>query len=461
MIKAEHKWQVLLVVCIGIFMSTLDGSILNIANPTIAQQFNIPMHVVQWVVTAYMLTITSTLLLFGRLGDRISSEKVYACGFFIFILGSFFCGISGSIISLVTSRVLQGFGASMLMATGMGIVSNTFPPSERGQALGITGAVVGLGNMTGPGLGGVLLAHYHWHLIFWINIPIGIIGILMARKCFSFTKPLNPPQGYHLAGNLLFGLSIISLLLSLSSQQGLSLVLLPISVGLFILFYYLDSRASYPMLDFELFRSKPFVHGNLMAMTVYITQTSIFFLFPFFLEEMLNYTPAMSGAMMTIPPVAMALTAPLAGYLSDRTGSRRILIISFLLLASSYILFSQINLHSSRAYICLALALLGVGMGMFGSPNNSSIFANIPREKAGYTGGFIATVRNLSFAMGITCSVGLFGLIHTRTSQYLAYPFSYIIASNRVYLIGAVIVSIGLILALLKPSEEKNQELSA
>lgn len=460
MIQPEHKWQVLLVVCIGIFMSTLDGSILNIANPTIAQYFDIPMHLVQWVVTAYMLTITATLLLFGRLGDRISNEKVYAGGFLIFVLGSLLCGIAPSILLLIVFRIIQAFGASMLMATGMGIVSNTFPAHERGQALGITGAIVGLGNMTGPGLGGLLLAHYNWHIIFWINIPVGLFGVFLAQKCFTYTTPSDSHDGYHVKGNILFALSVIMLLLSLG-QQSLSLPLLLTAVLVFVVFFYTDRLASPSMLDYDLFRSKPFVRGNLMASTVYLTQQSVFFLFPFFLEKMMHYTPAMSGALMTIPPVAMALTAPLAGTLSDHVGSRRILIISFLLQTSAYLLFSQLDLFSSRAYCCLALILLGVGMGMFGSPNNSTIFANIPKEKAGYTGGFIATVRNLSFALGVTCSVGLFRLLYKLNATYTDPTTAYLQASNRVYLVAAGFAVLGLIMALMKSSTEKSSDFAA
>ena len=455
MIRPEHKWQVLLVVCIGIFMSTLDGSILNIANPTIAKYFDIPMHLVQWVVTAYMLTITATLLLFGRLGDQISNEKIYASGFLIFVIGSILCGIAPSITLLIIFRIVQAFGASMLMATGMGIVSNTFPDHERGQALGITGAVVGLGNMTGPGLGGLLLAHYNWHIIFWINVPVGLIGIFLAQKCFTFTTSSAPNDGYNIKGNILFALSVIMLLLSLG-HQNTSLLLLIAAVLIFIVFYYTDRQASPSMIDYDLFRSKPFVRGNLMASIVYLTQQSVFFLFPFFLEKMMHYTPAMSGALMTILPVAMALTAPLAGTLSDRVGSRRILIISFLLQASAYLLFSQLDLNSSRTYCCLALILLGIGMGMFGSPNNSTIFASVPKEKAGYTGGFIATVRNLSFALGVTGSVGLFRLIYSHTAAHTNPTTAYLQASNRVYLIAAGFAILGLIMAVIRSSTEKN-----
>ncbi|HCF49900.1 MAG TPA: MFS transporter, partial [Syntrophomonas sp.] len=148
------KWQVLTIVCLGIFMATLDGSILNIANPTIARSLGVDLQQIQWVVTAYMLAVTATLLFLGNLGDRIGSNKIYTAGFLGFTLGSLFCGMSDTLYSLIAARVFQALGASMLMATGIGIVSNSFPPEERGKALGFTGSVVGIGNMAGPALGG-------------------------------------------------------------------------------------------------------------------------------------------------------------------------------------------------------------------------------------------------------------------------------------------------------------------
>ncbi|HNX93474.1 MAG TPA: MFS transporter, partial [Syntrophomonas sp.] len=174
--KLEPKWQALLIVSIGIFMSTLDGSILNIANPSIAENLGVNMQQVQWIVTAYMLVVTASLIFFGRWGDKLGSDRIYSAGFLIFAAGSFLCSLSSSLILLIAFRIVQALGASMMMATGMGIISNTFPQEERGKALGLTGMVVGLGNMSGPGLGGFLVANYSWPVIFLINVPIGLIG---------------------------------------------------------------------------------------------------------------------------------------------------------------------------------------------------------------------------------------------------------------------------------------------
>ncbi|CFW97702.1 Tetracycline resistance protein TetB/drug resistance transporter [Syntrophomonas zehnderi OL-4] len=451
-LTTDHKWQSFWVVSIGIFMSTLDGSILNIANPTIAQSLQVNMQQVQWVVTAYMLIITATLIFWGRLGDQIGSTRIYRNGFLMFTIGSLLCSFSPSLTLLILSRLIQGIGASMMMATGIGIVANAFPAQERGKALGLTGTVVGIGNMTGPSLGGFLVAHYNWPIIFLINVPIGLLGFALATQYLfepaeAKTKPVL--TGHDLPGTLTFALAVSLLVYSLSTAPNIQITLFLVSLGLLPLFIYMEKRAPRPMLDLELFKIKEFVYGNAMAMVVYITQTSVFFLLPFYMELMLDFPASFSGLLMTIPPVTMALTAPLAGSLSDKVGSSKILSFSLALLSCSYIVFSSLSAEISLLKLISGLALLGLGMGMFGSPNNSSILGSIPKEKAGYGGGFIATVRNLSFALGIAGSVSIFSIILAASQRHLPYTSAYIQASHTIYLIAAGIAITGFIFSWL------------
>ena len=168
----KNKWINLVIVCMGILISSLDGSIINLANPTLAQAFKIGIDQVQWVVTVYLLVVTALMLFFGRLGDKIGSPTIFNYGFLIFTVGSLFCGVSNSFALLILSRVVQAVGASMLMATGLGIVATSFPIEQRGQALGLTVVAVGLGNMGGPSLGGVILSYLNWHYIFLKNVQV-------------------------------------------------------------------------------------------------------------------------------------------------------------------------------------------------------------------------------------------------------------------------------------------------
>lgn len=458
--KLNTKWQVLIIVCVGIFMSTLDGSILNIANPTIAESFSVSMKSVQWIVTAYMLVITATLLFFGKLGDKIGNHKIYTWGFLAFTAGSLTCSLAPALLWLISARVFQAFGASMMMATGMGIVSNTFPSNERGKALGLTGSIVGIGNMAGPSLGGLLVANFNWPIIFLINIPIGLMGFFLACKFLPEQPCDNSGKSYDVIGTVVFATAAIILILSLSFGQSINVSLLITGIMLFIIFYVYEKYAPTPVLDFQLFKIKAFVYGNLMGVASYISQTFVTFLMPFYLERLLHFSPAYSGILMTLTPISMAITAPLAGNLSDRIGSSRLTSVAFILLTSAHLIFSTLNQDSSIYTIAAGLLILGIGTGLFGSPNNSSILGSVPREKSGYTGGFISTVRNLSFTMGIAASVSIFTYFFTINSKHTSSALAYGIANRYVYLISAAITLSGLVISLVTSPARRQQKFS-
>lgn len=456
--RLEYKWQVLAIVCIGIFMSTLDGSILNIANPTIARSFNISLEQIQWIVTAYMLVITASLLFFGNLGDRAGSGKIFTYGFIVFTAGSFLCSTAGNLLMLIATRTIQALGASMMMATGIGIVSNVFPPHERGKALGLTGSVVGVGNMTGPALGGLLVANYDWNVIFLINVPVGLAGFFLALKYLDLAPTTIKEHGYDIAGTLLLALFIFLLMLALTTSTVISPILFGLALLVLAGFIWYESKNPYPLLNFTLFRVDKFVQGNMMGMAAYTSQTFVFFLLPFYLERIMGLSPAYSGLLMTIPPVIMMVLAPVAGFLSDRLGSSRLTTTAFIFMTAAYLLLSTVNVGSGPALIAAVLIILGSGMALFGSPNSSSVLGSVPPEKAGYAGGFISTVRNLSYCMGTAASVGIFTLLLTNQRQFLSYIPAYIKATHIVYWFGAGIACIGLLISLLNTSSLRKQD---
>lgn len=460
--KLESKWQALIIISIGIFMSTLDGSILNIANPSIAENLSVTMQQVQWIVTAYMLVVTASLILFGRLGDKLGSDRIYSSGFLIFSAGSFLCSLSTSLTSLITFRILQAIGASMMMATGMGIISNTFPKQERGKALGLTGMIVGLGNMTGPSLGGFLVANFSWPVIFLINVPIGLIGFFLALRFLPRQNRNTELLGHDLPGTILFILIIGLTIYGVANANNTNILLILLALLLIPAFCWFEKKSPQPILDFEMFKIKNFVYGTTMSFGIYITQMTVLFLLPFYFETIFKLTPSYSGLLMTITPICLAVTAPLAGTFSDKVGSRKILSLALFTAACAFVIFSTLNEQFDLTKLIAGLALLGIGMGMFGSPNNSSIFASVPREKAGYVGGFISTVRNLSFAVGTAGSVSVFYMVMNAAPKDMAYNNAYIHASHTVYMIAAAIAIAGLIFSLLTRlggnSEEDGQK---
>lgn len=456
--KIELKWRIFIVVAIGIFMSTLDGSILNIANPTIAQNFNVEIDDVKWVVTAYLLVITSTLIFFGRLGDQRGSNRIFTWGFLVFSLGSLGCSLSFTLPMLIGIRIFQGLGASMMMATGIGIVSNAFPDGERGRALGLTGTIVALGNMVGPSVGGLLLGSFEWPIIFLVNVPIGLLGFYFGYKLFPAEDIEDNNKGYDIRGTILLAMTVTALMLALNGSGTMNLILLAAAGLLLFFFCRWERKNSNPLLDFSLFKNRTFVNGNIVAVVAYCTQNSVFFLLPFYLETSLGYSPSRSGFLMTTAPVIMSVTAPLAGHLSDKIGPSRITALSLTLLTAAFLMLTTLDSASTYVTIAGGLVLLGVGMGMFGSPNTSSILGSMPREKAGYGGGFISTNRNLSYSLGISSSVFLFSWILSKKQATLEYTDAYIQSFHTVYLVAAAITAVTLVWWIVEHTRHKPLE---
>jgi EmrB/QacA subfamily drug resistance transporter len=425
------KWKVFFVVAIGIFISTLDGSILNIANPTIASELGISIRAVQWVVTAYLLTVTSALLLFGRLGDRYGNHRVFTLGFLIFTVGSFLCSLAANLYALVAARIFQAIGGAMLMATGIALVAFAFPQSERGRALGLTGSVVGIGNVAGPALGGLIVTHFHWSVIFGLNIPIGLLGLWLGRAFLPSTPRGQDTTRMDFVGLLLFASVTIS---SVITANGILpwwfFTILLLLLGGFILW---EKRCADSFVDKALLREPTFTLGNITLFIAYFAQMAALFLTPFYIENILRLSPASSGLIMALNPVALIVAAPLAGSASDKIGGKKIVCLAYCILCIAFFLFSRLSASSSVWLLLAAVFLLGAGMGVFSSPNNSEILGAVPLEKQGYGGGFIATVRNLGFAFGAAAGSSLYTYYFTQYATFLDTNTAFAAANARVF----------------------------
>ncbi len=444
--KEPNKWVILTIISIGIFMSTLDGSIVSIANPTIASEFGIDLHQIQWITTAYMLVVMSTMLFFGKLGDKIGGQHIYSFGFLIFAVGSFFCSQAGSLSFLILARIFQAIGGSMLMATGIGIVSNAFPAEEKGKALGITGTVVGIGNVSGPAIGGLILAHFHWTMIFIINIPIGVLAFLIGLKYLP-AQPLNKDiKSFDFPGIILFALSASMLLLNLNQLSHLNILPVLILIVAFIGLLWREKRFEQSFLDLALFKDYDFTFGNIIGVLSYMPQMAVTFLLPFYLQDLWQYSALKSGLVMAVSPICMALLAPIAGSLSDKWGAKKLLLCSFTASTLGFVCLSFLKESSPLPFLIFSLMLLGTGFGCFGSPNNSRILAHVPPQKQGYGGSFLSTVRNLSYAMGTAFFSWFFTWMQNIYSTRADAVSAYVTASNTTYRFTALITFIGLIL---------------
>jgi len=399
----RRRW-VTLNISIGVYMSTLDASIVNISLPTIIQSLNTHLTAVAWVVMAYLIVITGCLLLMGRLSDLFGQRKIYLLGFLTFTVGSALCGFSPTIYFLIGSRMLQGLGASALMANGPAILTAAFPEKERGQALGIVGSVVSAGFLTGPILGGFLVEHLGWRSVFFINLPIGAIGIYLSSKVLERTVPTGKTR-VDLWGALLLFFFVTSLLLFLNrmAQGSTPLLWLWLFFNLlcFSLFIMVELRSPSPLVDLKLFRRRLFISSLGASFLSFWMSAAHTFVIPFFLQSILEFSPSKVG--MLIFPVALTVMvmAPFGGRFSDRVGVKIPATMGLALTSLTVFSFTLLKPGVNDLNILWRQIVLGIGISLFNPANNSAILGSLPREKVGLASSFLALSRNLGMVIGV------------------------------------------------------------
>jgi EmrB/QacA subfamily drug resistance transporter len=405
-IDYSRKWYVMAGVAMGIFLSTIDGSIVNVALPTLVQELDAHLATVEWVVLAYLLTLATLLLSMGRLGDIVGKKPIYTTGFIIFTLGSVLCGLAPNVHWLIGFRVLQAIGGSMILALGMAIVTESFPPSERGRALGLTGSIVSIGIVIGPTLGGLILDALSWHWIFFVNLPVGIVGTLMVVRFVPARKPAGRQQ-FDLAGAATFFAGLLAALLGVTVGQRLGfsdwrvLLLLAGGAAAMVAFVVVERRTSQPMLDLELFRNKLFSINLVSGLMTFVSLNGTTFLIPFFLQDVLGYDPRQVGLLLATVPLAVGLVSPLSGALSDRVGARPITVVGLVVVLLGFYAMSTVTAQMTAADYVVRFLPVGVGLGIFQSPNNSAVLGAVPRQRLGVASGLLSITRIVGQTAGI------------------------------------------------------------
>ncbi len=409
-----RKWLILINISISIFMATLDGSIVNIALPKMAEKLSSSISSIQWVVNAYLLAISVLLLVWGKLADIYGKKKIFMMGFIIFSVGSGLCGFSNSLLMLIISRVIQAIGASSMMALSQGIVTSIFPPGERGKAFGITGTSVAIGSLTGPTLGGILVKAFGWHSIFLVNIPIGIVGILCTYFLIPEIKEEPENKSFDAIGAFLFAGSILLLFMSflfLQDQKVSSTVFAMMLIAALVLmaaFIIHERRVSYPLLNFGLFKIKIFLLGISTGFLSFVSLNTTLYFIPFYFAYILKFTTLKAGLLMSAYPLMTAVISPFSGWLSDKISYRPLTIIGLVINVAVLFTISTFGANTSIIQIVVFMALLGIGSAIFQSPNNSSVMGSVPMNQLGSAGGINALFRNLGMVSGTTISVILF-----------------------------------------------------
>lgn len=465
----RKKWWVLAAVAMGTFLSTLDSSIVNVAIPTLERELDTTFANVQWVALAYMAVLATLLPGMGRLADMRGKKSIYVTGFVVFTLSSALCGLAPTIHWLILFRIVQGIGAAMITALGAAIVTENFPPAERGRALGITGVVVSLGIVTGPTLGGLLLQHFSWHAIFFVNVPVGIIGVWMVWHYVPRSLPLSG-QHFDFGGAALLGAALLSLLLGLTVSQTTGwrspavLALLGACIVALLVFVLVERRVAQPMIDLELFRNVLFSVNLVTAFMIFIAIAGATFLMPFYLGSVLGYPIQQVGILLAVLPIGLGIMAPLAGYLSDRYGPRPITAMGLLVATVGFALSSTLQADTPTWAYVLKYAPVGIGIGLFNSPNNSAIMGAVPRARLGVASGLMGLTRLLGQTVGVA-TLGALWVAQTVAAvggvpgmDVIEAPAGAMVAGlHDVLLIGAAVTGAALCLAVMAIWLERRQ----
>ncbi len=431
----SRKWLILSAVLLGATMSALDVSIVNVTLPTLKTTFGVSMRVIEWVPIAYMLTLTVFLPLFGRLADLYGRSKLYNLGFVVFSIGSLMCGLSATASFMILSRVVQAVGAGLLQANSVAVVTHVFPANERGKAIGIQGAVQAAAMAAGPFFGGILITSEGWRSIFYVNIPIGIIGTIAALLVLP--RDENGTKGsVDYAGAVLFASGLAGMLLALNEvvkygwESDRIITYFASGVVLLTLFVVVELRVKQPLIDLRLFKSSTFLIGNVSGILTHYALFAVIFFMPFYLERVRGCDVARTGALLTPLLLAMALAAPFAGHLSDRYGAR--LMTTAGMVVSAVACLGLLLLGKSAPILSLeaTFVLMGLGMGMFIPSNNSAIMNAAPAEKLGVAGGLLNMTRSMGLIFGVNISGMLFTTLEHRYLAQRGFRHARLIFSN-------------------------------
>jgi EmrB/QacA subfamily drug resistance transporter len=410
--ELSHKWWTLAVVGSGTFMSALDTSVVNIALPVIQRVTGSAVSTVEWVILVYLITASSSLLIFGRLGDIYGKRRIYIAGQIVFVLGSLCCALSGRIGLLIASRALQAVGAAMIFALSPSILIGAFAAAERGRALGMQATMTYLGMSIGPGLGGFLTQHFGWPAIFYINLPVGLCMTAVAAKVLRPDRRAVG-QAFDPAGAFMMVVTLASLLFALSKGTDLGwghpavLGLIGLAACAAVVFVIVEQRSAHPALDLRLFRNRLFSASIIAAFLCYLSSASVSFLMPFYLQSAAGYSPSHAGMVLIAVPVTMMILTGPSGYLSDWVGARLPATLGMALMACGIFLLGGLGIETSPHWIVAFLVLLGAGSGLFTAPNNSAIMGSVPKDRQGVAGAILAAARTVGFAAGVALA-GIF-----------------------------------------------------
>lgn len=414
MTSRKIKWAMFVITAIGNFIAMLDSTTVNLALYPMSVDLHVTMGQIQWVMIAYMLVLTVFLPFFGKLGDIFPKNKLYSTGFAIFAIGAFFSMVSPTFVLLVASRCLEALGASIMLSNAQAIIAGIFKNERRGKALGLNGCIIAIGGMSGPALGGVLINAFGWHSVFLPCIPVALIGAFFSWKMLPNYVKKSKKFRFDYKGFIYFTISLFALLLAISEGYhwgwtSLKIITLGILTLVFGgLFYFRDHKINYPLIDFSMFKIKPFTFGNLAVMTSYMAMFTNGILLPFYLQEILRLNALVTGLLILPYSVTLSFIAPISGKLSGKYGSRYLTLAGPVVYIIALIIFTTFDKSTHIWQIVMASGIMGIGNGLFQSPSNNAIMTSVKKEELGIASGILALSRNMGNILGVAVTITLF-----------------------------------------------------
>jgi EmrB/QacA subfamily drug resistance transporter len=405
--EENRRWWTLGALSFALFMIMLDNTIVNVALPAIKDDLRIGVSELEWTVTAYALTFAVLLLTGGKLGDLLGRRLIFTIGLLVFTASSLACGLSSSATELIAARAVQGVGSALMMPATLSIITATFAARERGMAIGIWAGVSAMALAIGPLLGGVITEHISWNWIFYVNVPIGLLGIVASIVVVPESKDTSHEQRLDLPGLLASGVGLLALVYALIEAHHYGWTSATI-LGLFAVaavaltaFVLLEQRQRLPMLDLSLFRNGTFTGANLVAILVTLAMFGIFVFFPIYMQTFLGWSPIQAGAALLPWTLLIVIFAPIAGKLSDKVGSRWLIAAGMTTVGLCCLELSTVSVGSSFWRLLPGFILGGLGMSFVMTPMSAAVMGAAPVDKAGVASGVLNTFRQVGVALGI------------------------------------------------------------
>jgi EmrB/QacA subfamily drug resistance transporter len=465
--EEARKWWTLAAVAFGLFMIMLDNTVVNVALPSMARDLGVGLSELEWIVTGYALTFASLMLTGGKLADLLGRRAIFVVGLVIFTGSSLACGLAESGDFLIGARVVQGVGAALMNPATLSIIAATFPPHQRGMAIGIWAGVSALALAIGPLVGGLLTEHLDWSWIFFVNVPVGILAIVASFVLIPESKDESAEQRLDLPGLVTSGIGLFALTYGLieantygwtSGRIVGSFVVAAVMLSAFVL---LEMRQRLPMLDLSLFRNGTFAGANLAVLLVALAMFGVFFFVSLYMQGILGYSAVQAGAAFLPMTVLIILVAPIAGKTSDRVGSRWLMTSGMLLVATQLLYFSRLEVHSTFWNLLPGLLVGGVGMALVMTPSAAAAVRALPVDKSGVGSAVLNAFRQVGGAMGIALMGAIMAHQVGRVEGPAVFrdPERFVDGFSTTLVVAAVIALAGAVVsaALVRPHERHEE----